>query len=107
MGYQERKIEITRTGRVINAIEVIDQERFVTELENVRRAVEHAGEVSLHNRLAVGRKVVIISGPLLGVEGVVIDMDRPNKIYLNVDMFNRAVTVTVSPEQLTPPENIK
>jgi transcriptional antiterminator RfaH len=100
--YQERRLEVLRTGRVINAMEVVDQAKFVAELESVRKAVEHAREVGLHSRLAVGRKVIITSGPLQGVQGVVLDMDRPKKIYLNVDMFNRAVTVTVSPEQLDP-----
>ena len=99
-GYPEKKPEILRTGRVLQVIRVGDQEKFVRELEQVRKALQHAREVGMQNRLAVGRRVMILSGPLQGIEGVVTDPQRPNKIYLNVEIFNRAVSVAISPDQL-------
>ena len=104
-GYQERKTTILRTGRVLQVIRVGDQEKFVRELEQVRKAMQHAHEVAIQTHLAVGRRVVIVSGPLQGVEGIVIDLQRPKKIFLNVEIFNRAVSVTVSPDQLSLLEN--
>jgi transcription antitermination factor NusG len=106
-GYEERKRDILRTGRVIKVINAVDQERFVRELENIRRALEHAEILGLSNRLAIGQRVMIASGSLQGVEGVVTDMDRPDRIYLNVEMFNRAITVKVSPDMLEPVETIQ
>ena len=101
-GWPEKRGSILRTGRVLRVIRVIDQEKFVGELENIRRALEHAREVEIHPRLAVGERVTIIEGPLQGVEGVIAQMQAPHKIYLNVEMFNRAVVVNVSLELLAP-----
>ena len=101
-GYEENKTEILRTGRIINVIRVLDQERFVRELGSIKKALDHIKEVGLHPKLAVGQRVMIISGPLEGVEGVIKDISRPNLIYLNVEMFNRAVSVTLSSAELTP-----
>ena len=100
VGYPEKRQEIFRTGRVLKALEVIDQEKFVSELENVRHALEGGVQVGVEPRLAVGRTVLITQGPLAGVTGVVTEMKRPTRVYLNVEMFNRAVTVAVPPEYL-------
>lgn len=104
-GYQERRTEIFRTGRVFQVIEVIDQDRFVAELENVRKALDYSKQVELQPRLAIGQRVMIVSGLLEGVQGIVTDLNRPQKIHLNVEMFNRAITVTVSPDELAPLED--
>jgi transcription antitermination factor NusG len=105
VGYQDKKADILRSGRIVKVIRVIDQERFVMELENVRRVLEQEMELGLYPHLAVGLRVKIASGPLRGLEGLVIDIDQPDKIFLNVEMFNRAVTVRVLPEQLVPVED--
>lgn len=98
--YRQRKEDILRTGRIFNIISVSDQERFVSELENVRRALDGRLEANIRDELAVGKRAVVISGPLEGVEGVICDMDNPGKISLNVDMFKRAIIITVSPDLL-------
>jgi len=99
-----RKETILRTGRIINVIRVMDQDKFVGELENIRKALDYAQEVEIHPRLAVGQFVVIAEGPMRGVEGVIADIRDPRKIYLNVGLFGRAVAVKVSAEYLAPLE---
>jgi len=101
-GSPEIKPCVFRTGRVFKMIEVIDQTRFITEMESVRKACEHAIEVTLHPRLAAGQRVIIAHGPMQGVEGVITELDGPDKVYLNVDMFQRAVKVSMLPEQVRP-----
>ncbi len=97
--YQERRAEIMRSGRVLRPIEVLDQERFVQELKSVRKALESALELELHPCLAAGHEVIITSGPMQGVQGAVAEFNQ-RRVYLNVHMFNQAVTVAVDPEQL-------
>ena len=99
-GYRERKTEILRTGRIINVLRVDDQEQFVRELDQVRQALEHSREAGLQDKLAIGRRVMITAGPMQGVLGVITRLSRPQKVFLNVEIFNRAVSVTVAPEQL-------
>lgn len=100
-GYQERKTEILRTGRIINVIRVDDQERFVRELDQVQKVFARSSAVGVQEGLAVGRRAVIVSGPMEGVEGVITRLSRPQKVFLNVEIFNRAVSVTVSPDQIS------
>lgn len=100
--YPERKVDILRTGRVLHVIQVQDQEKFVRELDQVRRALAETTDLTVQSCLVQGRRAVIVSGPLQGVEGVITDLSRPHKIYLNVEIFNRAVAVMVPPDQLLP-----
>jgi transcription antitermination factor NusG len=100
VGFSERKSEILNTGRVAGVLAVPDQDRFIAELGGVRRVIEAQRSVGLSARLAVGRRVVIASGPLAGLAGVVSSHDRPDRLYLNVEMFNQAVVVKTSPEDV-------
>jgi transcription antitermination factor NusG len=102
--YEERKAEILRTGRILNLIKVSGQEQFVRELEQIYQALSHSTELEVQPHLAVGRRVMIASGPMQGIEGIVTDLRRPRKVFLNVEIFNRAVMVMVSPEELVPLE---
>jgi transcription antitermination factor NusG len=100
--YPQVKDLILRTGKIIRVISVFDQEKFVRELENIRRALDQARELELHPQLAVGERVVIADGPMQGVEGVIEDIKNPEKIFLNVEMFNRAVAITIKADLLMP-----
>ena len=100
VGYQERKRDLFRTGRLLGVLEVVDQDRFVAELDRVRRALESDRPLSLHPGLARGRRVLIASGPLAGISGRVVSLESPRLIYLNVEMFNQAVKVAVTPEEV-------
>jgi transcription antitermination factor NusG len=99
-GYEEHKPAILRTGRVIRVIPVINQEQFVAELDQVKRALDSAAQVGPHSGLMRGQRVMIVAGPLQGLEGIVADTGRTNVIYLNVEMFSRAVSIKVSPSEV-------
>jgi transcription antitermination factor NusG len=103
--WPEKRESILRTGRVLRVIRVIDQEKFVGELENIAKALEHAAEISIHPQLVAGKRVTIGQGPMQGVTGVIARVEEPNKIYLNVEMFNRSLAVTVPAELLIPADD--
>jgi hypothetical protein len=97
--YQERKADILRTGRIIKVIPVSDQEQFVRQMDQVQTALDQFREVGLLGSLAVGRRVMITAGPLQGVEGVIFRFSKPQKVFLNVAIFGRAVSVTIRSEE--------
>lgn len=103
--YDTKKDAIFRTGRIINVIRIIDQEKFVRELENIRLALEHTDEIETHPYLVPGERVIIVDGPMKGIEGVIADVRQPDKIFLNIEFFQRSVSVKVSPEQIMPVED--
>jgi transcription antitermination factor NusG len=103
--WHDHSESILRTGKVLKVIPVYDQNKFARELENISQALILVQDLEVHPCLAVGQKVIIAEGPLAGIEGVVNDASQPGRVFLNVEMFNRAVVVKVAPEQLMPVED--
>jgi transcription antitermination factor NusG len=83
--------------KFVRIIRVEDQERFVKELESVERAIETGEDLSVRAGLAPGRKVLILSGPLQGTEGVVVRGRKETQLALSVTMFNQSVLVKLDP----------
>jgi transcription antitermination factor NusG len=50
--------------------------------------------------LSEGRRVKILGGPFMGIEGTVTSTKGKAKVCLNVDMIGRAVAVEVDREYL-------
>jgi transcription antitermination factor NusG len=81
------------TKKLVRIINVDDQERFVKELSGVATAVESGAQLSIHPGLTPGRRVLILSGPLEGTEGVVVKRRMERRLALSVRMFNQTVMV--------------
>jgi len=60
----------------------------------VRRALRADPALVAEKPLTKGRKVRIISGSFMGVEGRVARMAGTLKVVLNIDMIGQAVSVT-------------
>ena len=99
------KEAVLRTGRVLRIITVPDQEKFTTELTNISLAIRQFSELEVHPHLVLGERVLISKGPLAGIEGLVADISQPGKVFLNVEMFNRALVLKVEPGEILPVEN--
>lgn len=93
-GTEFRAVE---TKRVANVIHVADQERLAHELLQICRAT--AGGVALepYRYLTVGRRCRVSAGPLLGVEGLIESVPKPDKVVLNIHALGQAVSAVVDP----------
>jgi transcription antitermination factor NusG len=85
------------TKKFVRIIEVDDQESFVSELSNVARAIESGEELVVRPGLVPGRKVLILSGPLEGTEGVIVKSRHDRHLAVSVQMFNQSVLVRLDP----------
>ena len=74
-------------------IKIEDQERFVKELHAIAQAIETGEDLLVKPGLVPGRRVLILSGPLEGTEGVVVRHRTERKLALSVQMFNQSVLV--------------
>lgn len=83
------------TRRVAQMIPVEEQEQFVQELEQVRRALESDMRVGLAPAFEPGQPVRVISGPLMGLEGEVVHAKGETHFIIRVQMFQQAVRVEV------------
>jgi transcription antitermination factor NusG len=81
--------------KLVRIIKVEDQERFVKELQAVARAIESGEDLVVKAGLVPGKRVLILSGPLEGTEGVVVRRNKERQLALSVYMFNQSVMVRI------------
>ncbi len=90
---RERHNLLYDTKKLVRIIKVDDQERFVKELHAIARAIETGEDLLVKPGLVPGRRVLILSGPLEGTEGVVVRRRTERQLALSVQMFNQSVLV--------------
>ena len=88
------------TKRVANAICVTDQQRFVDELKQIRLALDNKAELSPSRYLEVGRRVRVRSGPFSGIEGLIEDRSKTDRLVLQIAALGRATSLEIDADLL-------
>ena len=98
-GGVDRRLQILKTPGVHSIVETAGRPGVIPEGEMaaIRRAVENALRIEPHPFLANGDWVRIKSGPLVGVEGILVRKQDQFRLVLSVDMLGRSVAVEVDP----------
>lgn len=94
-GEKQAAYDAIATKRVASFIEVNDQTRFEAELAAIHLALESGFEVEEFPKLAIGTSARVTKGPLLGVEGIVIEEARRTCLVLHVEMLGRGAAVEI------------
>jgi transcription antitermination factor NusG len=71
-----------------------------TEIESVRRLVQCGAECSSQPVLKKGDRVVVVRGPLRGVEGTLLRVGPKSKLVVAIELIQRSVVVTVAESDL-------
>jgi transcription antitermination factor NusG len=61
----------------------------------IKRIVQACANVDLHDGFKIGDKVRVVTGPLAGIEGVVEQRGRRNRLFVGVDGIDRSVVVEI------------
>jgi transcriptional antiterminator RfaH len=93
-----------RTGRVARIIRVNDQRQLQWELANLRRVQEVQLPLDPYPYLRKGIRVQVTSGYLKGLQGMIEDKPRPDRLILQVDMLGQAVSLEIDGALLEPIE---
>lgn len=88
-------IDIVRAGRTLLTVE----ER---EIENLKALAGSGVQSEPWPYLEVGQKVRIQSGPLYGLEGLLVEVRRAPRLVLSVALLQRSVLVVIDREWVTP-----
>ena len=98
-GGVDRRLQILQTPGVHSIVETARRPGVIPEPEifAIRRAVENALRIEPHPFLANGDWVRIKSGPLVGLEGILVRKQDQIRLVLSVDMLGRSVAVEVDP----------
>jgi len=93
------------TNRICQTIEVVDQDGLVEELYNIERAILCKAVIEQYPSLPVGRRCRVISGPMIGIEGVIVRKDNEKAcIVLEVAILGQGTLVEVDADLLEPTE---
>jgi len=84
-----------RTKRVARILHAENQEQLRTELRDIYRVVESGQPVDLYPSLREGRRCRVRSGPLRGVEGVVIRRRTPCRMYIAATMLGQSAVIEI------------
>lgn len=99
-GRENDRIELLRTDRVANLIEVKDQQKLLRELQQIEQALRAGVPVTPHKYIKEGQKCRVIAGPLMGLEGVVARTRGATRLVLQVDMLGQAASVEIDVDMI-------
>lgn len=70
------------------------------QLRSVRQILASGAPVEPWPLLKVGQRIRIASGPLLGVEGTLLDDAESTRLVVNIELFQRACAVQVNRDNI-------
>lgn len=91
---------IDRTDRTAQLIRVTDQHRLAHELAQIRRAIEEGMDLVPHAYLPAGTPVVVRSGPLKGMQGIVDHASADRRLVLQVEVLGQATSLEIDQDLL-------
>ena len=101
-GTAEQAYEVDRTKRLVRIIHVDDQRQLEWELQNLRTALESKVTLDPYPYLRKGILAEVKSGPLAGLQGIIEDRPRPDRLLLQIDMLGRALSLEIDGALLEP-----
>lgn len=99
-GGEQQRLEILRTNRVANMIEVQDQEQLVSELEAIEKALNAGFALQPWQQSFAGHSHRIISGPLVDTEGQIIHIDGKTYLVLTVGALGLSTSLEITQNML-------
>jgi len=94
-GEEDQRIELLRTNRVANLIEVKDQQRLLEELLQIEQALRAGAPLAPHKYVKTGQRCRVIAGPLADLEGIIIKTKATMRLVLQIDMLGQATSVEI------------
>lgn len=89
------------TNRLCHTIEVRNQERFTRELARIEQALLSKLPIDSYPQLPVGTHCRVISGPMLGSEGTIIErFDEKARMILEVTVLGQGVLIEIDADLL-------
>lgn len=99
---KNRYIAMT-TNRLCQTIEVVDQDGLRKELARIEKALLSKAIIDHYPRLPLGGRCRIISGPMIGTEGVVVERkDEKARMVLEVTILGQGAVVEIDADLLEP-----
>jgi transcription antitermination factor NusG len=99
-GKEDERVELLKTNRVANLIEVDNQQKLLDELVQVNQALQSGAPLTPHNYIKKGQRCRVIAGPLMGMEGIVVRSNNAVRLVLQIDMLGQAASVEIDVDMI-------
>jgi len=103
-GKDLERVEVLRTNRVAGIIDVADQTKLVAELARIEQALRAGVPLLPHDYIRKGQWCRVIAGPLMGLEGIVLEMKKVTRLVLQIEMLGQATYVEIDIQMIEPIE---
>jgi transcription antitermination factor NusG len=97
-----QRTEVLKTNSIVRTITPHNEEDFLHELDQVRKALTVDPSLSACYAVKEGQRVRITGGPFMGIEGMVASLRSRTTVRLNVEMIGQAIAVEIQKEYLEP-----
>jgi transcription antitermination factor NusG len=103
-GDEKSRLELLKTNRVANLIEVQDQQQLVDELLQIEQVLRAGEPLTPHKYLKQGQKCRVIAGPLMGIIGIIVSIKGQMRLVLQVDILGQSASVEIEIDMVEPIE---
>jgi transcription antitermination factor NusG len=100
LGDHNDRLSALRGNRLVSVLEVSDQESLERDLRQIQRMLSSGLPVQSELAVPVGSRVRITSGPLTGIEGIVIRRGKRDQFAAIVRFLGRGATVDLQDWQV-------
>lgn len=94
-GEENQRLELLRTNRVANVIEVKDQQQLLGELLQIEQALRAGAPLTPYKYIKADQRCRVIAGPLLGLEGIIVKVKNTIRLVLQINMLGQAASVEI------------
>lgn len=102
LGSEKQRMASWATNRVLRILPVNDGLRLVTDLRQIERLIQANVPLTVESRLCAGMNVRVRSGPLAGVEGVVLRRRGETRLLVSVNFLQQGASVEIEDFRLEP-----
>jgi len=106
LGDQDDRLRALTTKRVVQSLEVADQDALWHDLSQVNRLITTGAPITLEDRLEPGDPVRITGGALAGLEGKFVRRASGNRFVVQVDFIQKGASVVLEDFQLSAIEDV-
>jgi len=103
-GDQDTRYQALTTNRIAQVIEVVQQTTLIKELSQIHQALAQGARLDPHPYLKKGDRCRVLSGPLIGMEGILLSKKKLTKLILQIDILGQAAAVEIDADLLEPIE---
>ncbi len=99
-GQENQRIELLRTNRVANLIEVKNQQKLLCELLQIEQALRTGAPLAPHKYIKAGQRCRVTAGPLADLQGIVLKTRHTARLILQIDMLGQAASVEIDTDMI-------